>query len=188
MRNHVAAVAPLVETGRFYSFLIQLEDHVYRSEDRLDYLLAVSEEAIKRKLDVHIEFRHNSWHMERALRSLKDNGVGVCNTEIPAFPHVFPLKSYATTDKGYVRYSGLNKANWYPPKSAQASPRERLLSRNNRYDYLYSEEELRERVKGQLALGKKAGKVAVAYNNHYLIQAVLNAIRNILLLKQMMNA
>jgi uncharacterized protein YecE (DUF72 family) len=188
MQKHAAAVSPLVETGRFYSFLIQLEDHVYRSQERLDYLLAVSEEAVKRKLDVHIEFRHNSWHQEHALQSLKDSGVGICNTEIPPFRHVFPLKSYATSDKGYIRYSGRNMENWNPGKPEQDSPRERLMSRNRRYDYLYSEEEIRERVKGQVALSKKTSKVAVAYNNHYLIQAVLNAIRNILLIKRMFNA
>ena len=182
MRKHITAVSPLIETGRFYSFLIQLEDHVARSLEVLDYLLAVASEAVSRKIDVHIEFRHNSWHGVHPLQSLKDNGIGICNTEIPPLKHAFPLKSYATTDKGYVRYSGRNLQNWYP-KDRQTTSKERIEARNARYDYLYSEEEIRERAKGQIALTRKVSSIAVAYNNHYQIKAVINAIQNIQQLK-----
>ena len=178
MERHVEAVSPLVETGRFYSFLIQLEDRNERSAGRLDYLLRVCEPAIRRKIDAHIEFRHASWHREQVLQALKDNGVGVCNTEIPPVPHAFPLKSYATTPKGYLRYSGLNLENWYP-RGRALTARERTDQRNRRYDYLYSEEEIKERVEGQLRLAAKTGMVAVAYNNHFKISAVLNAIFNL---------
>lgn len=182
MRDHITAVSPLIETGRFYSFLIQLEDHLCRSQERLDYLLTVSSEAVKKKIDVHIEFRHNSWHNRHVLQSLKDSGVGICNTEIPPVPHAFPLKAYATTDKGYVRYSGRNTAHWVPTKKA-GTAKERLEQRNNRYNYLYSKEELTERVKGQITLSRKTGEVAVAYNNHFQTKAILNAIQNINLIK-----
>jgi uncharacterized protein YecE (DUF72 family) len=181
MRHHLTAVSPLIETGRFYSFLIQLEDRTMRTQERLDYLLAVASEAVRRRADVHIEFRHNSWHDVYPLQSLKDHGVGICNTEIPSVPHAFPLKAYATTDKGYVRYSGRNVKTWYPEKPTGRRPtaQERLATRNARYDYLYSEEEMRTRVEGQLRLSRKVGAVAVAFNNHYNTQAVQNAIRNI---------
>ncbi len=187
MRRHVAAVAPLVETGRFYSFLIQLEDHVYRDQRRLDYLLAVASEAVRRRIDVHIEFRHNSWHAKHPLQALMDSGIGICNTEIPPIDHAFPLKAYATTDRGYVRYSGCNLRNWYP-QERQTTYRDRIAARNSRYDYLYSEEELMARVKGQRILSEKVGVVAVAFNNHYSAQAVINAIRNIRLLRECLAA
>jgi uncharacterized protein YecE (DUF72 family) len=102
----------------------------------------------------------------------------VCNTEIPPVPHAFPLKAYATTPRGYLRYSGLNLKNWYPAGRAE-TPGERTDQRNRRYDYLYSEEEIKERVEGQLKLAAKTGMVAVAYNNHFKISAVLNAIFNL---------
>jgi uncharacterized protein YecE (DUF72 family) len=183
MRQHVAAVSPLVETGRFFSFLIQLEDHLYRSQKRLDYLLAAAAEAVGMRIDVHIEFRHISWHTRFVLQALKDAGVGVCNTGIPAVAHAFPLKYYATTDKGYVRYSGRNLANWYPQRTQNTS-RERLDARNARYDYLYSAQELDDHVKGQLVLAAKTTSSAIAYNNHYQTKAVLNAIDNISKLRE----
>ena len=183
VRDHVTAVSPLVDTGRFFSFLLQLEDRVVRSQKRLDYLLAVSSEAINEGLDVHIEFRHISWHEMHPIQSLKDNGIGICNTEIPPIRHAFPLKAYATSDKGYVRYSGRNEQNWYP-EGEQKTSKERTAARNARYDYMYSDEEVQKRTIAQLELGLKASSVAIAWNNHYNTQAVQNALYNIELLQK----
>ena len=155
MRRHINAVSPLIETGRFYSFLIQLEDHLCRNQKILDYLMAVGSEAVSRHVDVHIEFRHRSWHETGVLTALKNSGIGICNTEIPPVSHAFPLKAYATSDKGYIRY-----------------------------DYRYSDEEINERVQGQIIVSKKATVVAVAYNNHYQAKAVRNAIKNLEILRK----
>jgi uncharacterized protein YecE (DUF72 family) len=183
MRKHIYAVSPLIETGRFFSFLIQLEDHVYRSRTKLDYLLAVASEAVKMRVGVHIEFRHISWHDTNVLQALKNSGVGICNTEIPAVPHAFPLKAYATTDRGYIRYSGRNLADWYP-EAKPGSVKEKLAARNARYNYEYSDEELGSRVEGQCALHKKTTSIAVAFNNHFQGKAIKNSIKNLQLLKE----
>ena len=183
MRKHLYAVSPLVETGRFFSFLIQLPDYAYRTRKKLDFLLACASEAVRMRIDVHVEFRHISWHEAGVLQELKNNGVGVCNTEIPLKEYAFPLKSYATTDKGYIRYSGLNYEHWYPERKP-VSAKEKLAGRNARYNYEYSDEELLSRAKGQLALHKKTTSVAVAFNNHFQAKAIRNSIKNIKLLKE----
>jgi uncharacterized protein YecE (DUF72 family) len=193
MRKHAAAVAPLAEAGRFYSFLIQLDEGVERGRKALDYLLETASEAVSGGLDVHIEFRNRTWHQEAVLQSLKDAGVGICNTDLPALPHAFPLKAYATTDKAYVRYCGLNPAGWAPPEGAASdgagrdaeaagrggSPVERLRARNARYDYRYSLAELEERARGQLMLLEKTGAVAAVFKNHVGAKAALNAVQDI---------
>jgi uncharacterized protein YecE (DUF72 family) len=183
MKKHITAVSPLIESGQFFSFLIQLEDHVFRTQKKLDYLLAVASVAVSEHIDVHIEFRHLSWHAEQVLTALKNSGVGICNTEIPHLEHTFPLKAYATTDKGYIRYSGLNAENWYT-KQEPTSPKERLAQRNARYDYEYSDEEMLQRVKGQLTLRTKTSLLAIAFNNHFQAKAVRNAIRNVKILRE----
>ena len=185
MRRYIAAAGPLVENGRFFSFLIQLEDHWYRTGERLDYLLSVAQEAVAKRLDVHIEFRHASWHAMPVLQALKDAGVGICNTDIPPVKHAFPLRAYATTGKGYIRYSGRNLETWYP-RAAAATAKNRIATRNARYDYEYSDEELDKIVTGQLALMKKTGSLAIAYNNHYRAKAIKNAIENIAKLKTLL--
>ena len=191
MEKHVLAVSPLVETGRFFSFLIQLEDHKERSQSVLDYLRTTAEPAIERRMDVHVEFRHASWHRQEILQALKDAGIGICNTEIPPVAHAFPLKAYATTPKGYLRYSGKNLASWYPKAqtenaslSRSATTKEQIATRNARYDYLYSEKEVQERVAGQMKLLEKTDTIAIAFNNHFQAQAIMNAFRNLEILKE----
>jgi uncharacterized protein YecE (DUF72 family) len=186
MRRHITAVSPLIESGRFFSFLIQLDDQEFRTQKKLDFLLKVAGIAVSERIDVHIEFRHISWHAEPVLTALKNAGVGICNTEIPRLEHRFPLKAYATTDKGYIRYSGLNAETWYPTQKP-ASPKERLAQRNARYDYEYSDEELLQRIKGQLVLHTKTSLLAVAFNNHFQAKAVRNAIKNMWVLAERLN-
>ncbi|MDB5107020.1 MAG: hypothetical protein JWP91_4709 [Fibrobacteres bacterium] len=156
MRKHAEAVAPLVEAGRFYSFLIQLDEALERDRKALDYLLETASAAISEGLDVHVEFRNRTWHQEAVLQSLKDAGVGICNTDRPDLPDAFPLKTYATTDKAYVRYGGR--------------------------DHRYSLAELEERVRGQILLLKKTGSVASVFSNHGGANAALNAVQDIHLL------
>ncbi len=165
MRRHAEAVAPLVETGRFYSFLIQLEERMAKSHKALEYLMRVCAEAVRLRLSVHIEFRHRTWHHEYVLQTLKDCGVGICNTEIPPVAYAFPLKSYATTDKGYVRYGGLNLGK-------------------DRYDYPYSAVEMAERVAKQLVLLDKTEGAAIVFKNHSRAGSILNAMLNLRLLEE----
>ncbi|HKP96970.1 MAG TPA: DUF72 domain-containing protein [Fibrobacteria bacterium] len=181
MRKHAAAVSPLAEAGRFYSFLIQLGEGVERGRGALDYLLETASGAVSEGLDVHVEFRNRTWHQEAVLQSLKDAGVGICNTDLPDLPHAFPLKAYATTGKAYVRYCGRNAAAWRASE-AGGPPAERLRARNARYEYRYSLPELEERVRGQIQLLKKTGQVAAVFRNHVGGQAALNAVQDIHLL------
>lgn len=181
MRRHVAAVMPLVESGRFHSFLLQIDHRQERSRRVLDYLLATASAAVEEGLDVHLEFRNRTWHQEPVLRSLQDCGIGICNVDMPSLlPGAFPLRAYATTAKGYIRYHGQNAAPWEPdaqPARKGASSR----TGDARYDYLYSLEELEDRIPGQLALLRKAPSTAVVFRNHVRGQAPLNAVQNLFL-------
>lgn len=183
MRRHAAAVSPLAESGRFYSFLIQLDEGVERARKVLDYLLATGSAAVSEGLDVHIEFRNRTWHQEAVLQALKDAGIGICNTDLPPLPHMFPLRAYATTDKAYVRYCGRNLPAWRPDGHGEGgSPAARSRARNARYDYFYAERELEELARGLLQMRKKAGTAVAVFKNHVGAQAAFNALGQIRLL------
>lgn len=186
MEDFVNRVYPLQNAGCLYSLLIQLEDRVEYSSRRLRYLEKVGMVAVSANIDIHIEFRHKSWNDFDAIHALKSANIGMCNTEIPRFNHAFPLKSYATTTKGYLRYSGLNQKAWYPATTSRPTSREKLEARNARYNYLYTTDQLKERIKGQLDLRNKTNFTAVAFNNHYCASAVVNAIKNMRLLDQLL--
>ena len=88
--DQLEAAEPLFQARKLYSLLIQLEDRLEYSSDRLRYLEKVASLAVDNGVDVHIEFRHISWHNFDILHALKSAGIGVCNTDIPKFDHVFP--------------------------------------------------------------------------------------------------
>ncbi len=187
MKAHIIGVSPLIEAGSLYSLLIQFEDHLFRKMAVLEYILAISEVARAQGVDVHVEFRHRSWHDMNVLTALKNAGIGICNTDIPDVSHAFPLKAYATSAKGYFRYSGKNLASWYPQKRS-TSPLEAKAMRNERYNYNYSSEDIKNHTLGQIACSHKASTVAIAYNNHYQAQAIKNASENLIMLKQRLDS
>jgi uncharacterized protein YecE (DUF72 family) len=186
LNKYVTAVSPLVESGRFHTFLIQLDEGQERNRKVLDSLLQTVSVAISHGLDVHVEFRNHTWHQESVLEALKNAGVGICNTDIPSLPQAFPLKAYATSRKGYLRYSGLNLAAWEATAEGafHGSPAERQRANQSRYDYLYSREELKKRVRGQIQLLAKVDTMAVVFLNHVGAGAAVNALQNVHMLTE----
>jgi uncharacterized protein YecE (DUF72 family) len=70
-----------------------------------------------------------------------------------------------TTSKiGYVRFHGRNLDKWWKHENAY-----------ERYDYLYSEAELREWIDRIQVIAEKSEKTFVMSNNHYQGQSVTNA-------------
>ena len=80
----------------------------------------------------------------------------------PALPGLFPPKAIATNDVGYIRLHGRNAANWWG-------------GGGDRYDYLYSEKELKEWKNKIDDLKSKTNKIYLFFNNCHLGQAVRNA-------------
>jgi uncharacterized protein YecE (DUF72 family) len=78
----------------------------------------------------------------------------------------------ATSDLGYVRFHGRNAAKWWQHEEAW-----------ERYNYLYTDEELKEWLPRIEQLGREARKTYVLYNNCHAGHAAENARTMQLLLK-----
>ena len=140
MARHLDAARPLIERGQFFTFLIQLDEEQGYDEKVLVYLRQLAAMPLSERIPVHVEFRHLSWHAKAVLQTLSGDGIGVSNVEQPTSIDAFPLKAYATTELGYVRY-------------CRRKP--------------YSDEEVAERVHGQVLLGKKVADAAVVWSREY---------------------
>jgi uncharacterized protein YecE (DUF72 family) len=75
---------------------------------------------------------------------------------------------------GYVRLHGQNIENWFKEDAG----------RDQRYNYLYSMEELDPWVKRIRAIADQAEDTYVITNNHYRGQAVVNALQLQFLLRE----
>jgi len=163
-----AGVAPLAEAGRLAAVLAQFPPSFHADPDTRAYL-----EWLLRGLrayPVAVELRHRSWSDDAAgTRALLEQyGAAWTLIDEPKFrssveqPHGFTLAGPAPI--AYIRMHGRNAAAWWE----HATP-------DDRYNYLYSREELRpfgEAAEEAAATGKR---VLVYFNNHFSSKAVANA-------------
>jgi uncharacterized protein YecE (DUF72 family) len=157
-----AAVAPLQRRGQLGAVLLQFPYSFHRSDENVRYLEQCFE--LLPDLPLVVEFRSKEWLSQRTLALLREAGVGFCNVDLPELPGLPPRTAFVTSETAYVRLHGRNAAKWWEHDEAW-----------ERYDYSYSEQELREWVPHLLEMDAEAERVYVFANNHWEGQAVTTA-------------
>ena len=139
-----------------WSFKNTDEDRVYLSgllEKFNDYPLVV-------------EVRHTSWNNPQIHEWLEELGVGICNIDQPLFTKSIKPAAMTTSQVGYVRLHGRNYQDWFREKAP----------RDDRYNYLYSLDELEPWITRIKEIAAKTNESYVITNNHFRGQAVVNAL------------
>ena len=113
-----------------------------------------------------IEVRHASWNTAAIYEEFEKRGVGICNIDQPLFKRSIKPSAFTTSSIGYVRLHGRNYENWFRDKAPPAE----------RYNYLYSTEELDPWVTRIRQVAKQAKETYVITNNHFLGKAIVNAL------------
>jgi uncharacterized protein YecE (DUF72 family) len=113
-----------------------------------------------------VEVRHNSWTNDGTLRYFAEKGVAFCNIDQPTLGKAVIPSEHVTAPMAYVRLHGRNYDQWFDSDS-----------RNDRYDYLYTDPELRGWKTRIDAIGEKAQKTFVIANNHFEGKAAVNALQ-----------
>ncbi len=157
-------MALLLESGRLGALLAQFPYSFHRRAENTAYLKRLKERFADWPLVA--EFRHRSWAREEVFGFLRDEGIGFCNIDQPPVSYSLPPTAVVTAPTAYVRLHGRNAANWFREDAG----------RDERYDYLYPEEELEEWVGRINSLKEAAAAVYVIANNHFRGQAVCNCL------------
>jgi uncharacterized protein YecE (DUF72 family) len=119
---------------------------------------------------VAVEFRTGSWLNDERRKStlgfLKENDIGlVCVDEPQGLASSVPPLAEITASFGVVRFHGRNRENW----------EKKNIIVNERYNYLYSEAELREWAPKLQSMAAAADEVVVIFKNKHCDFAVQNA-------------
>lgn len=165
-------IAPLVEGGRLGALLIQFPWSFKSSPENREYLIGLQKRFHEYPLVV--EVRHASWLDEQILDLLSELGVGICNIDQPLFHRSVRPAAHVTGAIGYVRLHGRNYKQWF---SKEADVRER-------YDHLYSLDELDPWVTRAKRVAEDATDTYVVTNNHNIGKAVVNALEISSILKR----
>jgi uncharacterized protein YecE (DUF72 family) len=190
----------LRNAGKLGAVLLQFPFSFHRTSETTAYLTAV----LKRFADypLAVEVRHASWDDPEIFALLREHHAALCNIDQPIIGRSLlprkgkslslradrplePLGSQPSTSLlpgedpeapiGYIRLHGRRYDTWFNDDPTIPS--------HERYNYLYSTEELTpwaERIQSE---GEHARKVFAITNNHYLGKGVVNALQLISMLR-----
>ncbi len=156
---------PLSVYERLGCLLIQFPHSFHMNEENGGELRKLVSEFEEYPLTV--EFRHSSWDHPDVTDYFKEKGIAFCNIDQPKIGKTIPLTSYVTAPFSYFRFHGRREDKWF----------EENKESYERYDYLYSDEEMdniSEKIRPAL---RNSEKLYAITNNHYSGKAVINALQ-----------
>lgn len=121
-----------------------------------------------------VEVRHATWNVPGFYQFLHERGVGFCNVDQPVIGRSLRPSERVTSPLGYIRLHGRRYDTWFSDDPA--------LPPSERYNYLYSQEELEPWAERIEKVASKAGNTFVITNNHYQGKSVVNALQLVRLL------
>lgn len=163
----------LRQAKKLGAVLLQFPFSFHCTKETVGYLTAV----LKRFADypLVVELRHASWQTEETLALLRELNAGFCNIDQPIIGRSVEPSAASTSPIGYVRLHGRRYDTWFSDNPATPA--------HERYNYLYSEEELDPWVARIRTVNQHARNTFVVTNNHYQGKAVVNALQLISILK-----
>jgi uncharacterized protein YecE (DUF72 family) len=157
----LAALEPLRTTGKLGGILFQLPPYVVYKDSSLEYL-----EWARAQLEGYemlVEFRHRSWLDEEnrvdSLAFLERIGASYVVVDAPRSEtarNLVPTIVATTSPLAYVRFHGRNLGTWNKRGGSAAE----------RFDYLYSDDELGEWVEPLQELAGESEEAYAFFNNN----------------------
>jgi len=164
----------LREEGKLGAVLLQFPFSFHRTSETTRYLDGM----LKRFADypLVVEVRHATWNVPEVFELLRERVVGFCNIDQPVIGRSIEPSAQVTAPVGYIRLHGRRYDTWFNDEATVPS--------FERYNYLYSEEELRPWAARAADIADAARDVFVITNNHYQAKGVVNALQLISMLTE----
>jgi uncharacterized protein YecE (DUF72 family) len=162
----------LQTAGRLGTLLLQFPFSFHQTDKNRAHLEKLLE--LFRDYPRVVEVRHATWNSADFYEFLHQRGVGFCNLDQPLIGRSLRPSDRVTSPVGYIRLHGRRYDTWFSD-DVGVPPAER-------YNYLYSQEELDPWAARIDKVAGKAGNTFVITNNHYQGKAVVNALQLIRLL------
>jgi len=163
----------LQEGGKLGAVLLQFPFSFHSTPETVAHLTSL----LKRFADypLVVELRHSSWQTQDTLKLLREYNTGFCNIDQPVIGNSMTPTAQSTSPIGYVRFHGRRYDTWF---SEDAN-----VPAHERYNYLYSAEELEPWVARIQNVREHTRNTFVITNNHYQGKAVVNALQLLSILK-----
>jgi uncharacterized protein YecE (DUF72 family) len=166
--NYRAGIDPLAEAGKLGAILVQFPWSFKNTPEDRGYL-----DSLTRRFGQYplvIEVRHASWNTPEVYEWFVQRSIGFCNIDQPLFSRSIKPSALTTSGVGYVRLHGRNYQSWFAEFSDDAR------GRAERYNYLYSRQELHPWVDNIKKVASQSLETYVITNNHFQGKGIVNAL------------
>ena len=153
----------LASEGKLGALLIQFPVSFKNSSLNREYIELLSRQFIEYPRVV--EVRHDTWDNAETIAYFARQNIAFCNIDQPLIGHSLEPTEHVTTSLGYVRLHGRNYEQWFDSDS-----------RDDRYNYLYTESEIESWKKKIERIASRAETTYVIANNHFEARAAANAL------------
>ena len=162
----------LRNAGKLGAVLLQFPFSFHRTDENVAYL----KNLLKRFADypLVVEVRHATWNEKSFYAMLHERGVGFCNIDQPVIGRSMKPTERSTAKVAYVRLHGRRYDSWFNDDPA--------MPPSERYNYLYTEQELEPWAKRIRHLADQGDTTFVVTNNHFQGKGIVNALQLIQML------
>jgi uncharacterized protein YecE (DUF72 family) len=157
---------PMTDAERLRHLLAQFKYDFADTPRNREHLLAIKDR-FGDITNLTFELRHNSWQSPDALKYLDSLNATVANLDYPTARDSFNLRCCSVGKHAYLRLHGRNAKAWFNRKA----------SRDETYNYLYSENELEDIMNRAVQLAKMSHSLTIVANNHYQGKEAVNALQ-----------
>lgn len=158
------AISPIAEADRLLGLLVQFPVGFRAGRANAEQVLQIRRAFPD--LCLCLELRHASWFAPAWYQAFEREALGLVHIDLPASERHPPAEHPVIGPLAYLRLHGRNAATWFDPKAG----------RDDRYDFLYSPEELEGVARRLNRIASEAERSVVITNNHFGGQAVANAL------------
>lgn len=159
-----AGIEPLAGSDKLGGLLMQFPWSFKNNDADSDYLFGLIDRF--KDYPLIVEVRHGSWNTPEIYEALEERQVGFCNIDQPLFGRSIKPSAQTTSRIGYVRLHGRNYENWFAENKSPA----------DRYDYLYSPEEMAPWIDNIKNVARHTRETYVITNNHFRGKGIVNAL------------
>ena len=166
-REARAGLDILRRANKLGALLLQFPFSFHRDQETVEYLSRV----LKRFGDypLVVEVRHSSWVVPETFDLLREHHAGFCNIDQPIIGRSITPSTDVAGPIAYVRLHGRRYDTWFTDDPE--------IPQHERYNYLYSNDELTPWAKRIRKVSKDASVTFVITNNHYQGKGVVNALQ-----------
>lgn len=158
----MGSIRPIRDSGKLGCILAQYPWSFRNTADNLDRLRDLRDRV--GEVPAVVELRNSEWVTEETFAHLRKLGLGFCCVDEPDLKGLMPPVAAVTSSTGYVRFHGRNARKWWQ----HDQPHER-------YDYLYTEQELADWTPRVREIESATEHTYVFFNNHFHGKSAQNA-------------